>query len=83
MWRITKNEEDIVYAVDYNHKKERHLNGTVLETLSRPFIFITDAYTSMLEPSRRADRDKELLERLTATLRNHGNVLLVVDTAGR
>ena len=32
MWRILKEgEEDIVYAVDVNHKKERHLNGkTVL-----------------------------------------------------
>ena len=28
MWRILKEgEEDIVYAVDVNHKKERHLNG--------------------------------------------------------
>lgn len=28
VWRITKmGEEEIVYAVDFNHKKERHLNG--------------------------------------------------------
>jgi len=28
IWKIVKDgEEDIVYAVDYNHKKERHLNG--------------------------------------------------------
>jgi cleavage and polyadenylation specificity factor subunit 2 len=28
IWRITKmGEEEIVYAVDFNHKKERHLNG--------------------------------------------------------
>jgi cleavage and polyadenylation specificity factor subunit 2 len=28
MWKIVKDgEEDIVYAVDYNHKRERHLNG--------------------------------------------------------
>ena len=29
-------EEDIVYAVDYNHKKERHLNGCDIEHLKRP-----------------------------------------------
>ncbi|KAJ1367643.1 hypothetical protein KIN20_028595 [Parelaphostrongylus tenuis] len=28
MWRvIRRDEEDITYAVDYNHKKERHHNG--------------------------------------------------------
>ena len=29
-------EEDIVYAVDYNHKKERHLNGCDIEHIKRP-----------------------------------------------
>lgn len=32
IWRITKmGEEEIVYAVDFNHKKERHLNGCTFE----------------------------------------------------
>ena len=32
LWKIVKDgEEDIVYAVDYNHKKERHLNGCDIE----------------------------------------------------
>lgn len=32
IWRITKmDEEEIVYAVDFNHKKERHLNGCTFE----------------------------------------------------
>ena len=32
IWKIVKDgEEDIVYAVDYNHKKERHLNGCEIE----------------------------------------------------
>ena len=44
-WRITLDEEDIVYAVDYNHKKEQHLNGTVLESaFSRPAVMITGAH---------------------------------------
>ncbi|PIO64157.1 hypothetical protein TELCIR_14224 [Teladorsagia circumcincta] len=34
MWRITRHdEEDIIYAVDYNHKKERHLNGCSFDSL--------------------------------------------------
>ena len=36
MWKIVKEgEEDIVYAVDVNHKKERHLNGADVEKISR------------------------------------------------
>ena len=42
MWRIVKEgEEDIVYAVDVNHKKERHLNGADVEKISRPSLLIT------------------------------------------
>lgn len=32
IWRITKmGDEEIVYAVDFNHKKERHLNGCTFD----------------------------------------------------
>lgn len=31
MWKIVKDgEEDIIYAVDYNHKKERFFNGYMI-----------------------------------------------------
>jgi len=84
MWKITKEgEEDIIYAVDYNHKKEIHLNGAVLETLSRPAILITDAYTALEQPARRRDRDMHLMNTILSAVRNDGNVLLAVDTAGR
>ena len=37
IWKIVKDgEEDIIYAVDYNHKKERHLNGCELDRVLRP-----------------------------------------------
>jgi hypothetical protein len=36
IWKISKDTEDVLYAVDFNHKKERHLNGTVLEQVSVP-----------------------------------------------
>lgn len=36
IWKIVKvGEEDIVYATDFNHKKERHLNGCELEKMQR------------------------------------------------
>ncbi len=45
IWRITSAVgEDIVYAVDYNHRKELHLNSTALSNLfSRPALMIADA----------------------------------------
>jgi cleavage and polyadenylation specificity factor subunit 2 len=43
LWRICwqTDDNDIVYAVSFNHRKEEHLNGGALETLSRPSIMIT------------------------------------------
>lgn len=84
IWRITKDdEEDIVYAVDFNHKKERHLNGCSLESLDRPSLLITDAYNATYQQPRRRLRDEQLLTNILQTMRNDGNCLVVVDTAGR
>ena len=45
VWRISMDGEDIVYAVDYNHRKERHLNGAALgSAFSRPAVLITGAW---------------------------------------
>lgn len=84
VWRIVKDgEEDIVYAVDFNHKKERHLNGCALETISRPSLLITDCYNANYQQARRRTRDEQLMTNILQTLRNSGNVLVAVDTAGR
>ncbi|XP_050206694.1 cleavage and polyadenylation specificity factor subunit 2 [Mercurialis annua] len=84
IWRITKDGEDVVYAVDFNHRKERHLNGTVLESFVRPAVLITDAYTALSNQPPRQQRDREILEKtILKTLESGGNVLLPVDTAGR
>ncbi|XP_037088063.1 cleavage and polyadenylation specificity factor subunit 2-like [Pollicipes pollicipes] len=84
MWKIVKDgEEDILYAVDFNHKKERHLNGCDLEHVSRPSLMITDAYNATYQPARRRQRDEQLMTIILQTLRGGGNVLVAIDTAGR
>ncbi|KAJ8748317.1 hypothetical protein K2173_001736 [Erythroxylum novogranatense] len=84
VWKITKDGEDVVYAVDFNHRRERHLNGTVLESFVRPAVLITDAYNALNNQPPRQQRDKEFLEKtILKTLEAGGNVLLPVDTAGR
>ncbi|KAJ9679451.1 hypothetical protein PVL29_021397 [Vitis rotundifolia] len=83
VWKITKDGEDVIYAVDFNHRKERLLNGTVLESFVRPAVLITDAYNALNNQPSRRQRDQEFLDVILKTLRGDGNVLLPVDTAGR
>ncbi|KAK6182594.1 hypothetical protein SNE40_010244 [Patella caerulea] len=84
IWKIVKDgEEEIVYAVDYNHKKERHLNGCSLEMFNRPSLMITDTYNASYTQSRRRLRDEQLMTTILQTMRNDGNVLVAMDTAGR
>uniref|UniRef100_A0A2P2L1T3 Cleavage and polyadenylation specificity factor subunit 2 n=1 Tax=Rhizophora mucronata TaxID=61149 RepID=A0A2P2L1T3_RHIMU len=84
IWKISKDGEDVLYAVDFNHRKERHLNGTVLESFVRPAVLITDAYNALSNQPPRQQRDKEFLEKsVLKTLEAGGNVLLPVDTTGR
>ncbi|XP_057446178.1 cleavage and polyadenylation specificity factor subunit 2 [Lotus japonicus] len=83
IWKITKDGEDVIYAVDFNHRKERHLNGTVLGSFVRPAVLITDAYNALNNQPYRRQKDKEFGDILKKTLRSGGNVLLPIDTAGR
>ncbi|ORX89542.1 hypothetical protein K493DRAFT_233166 [Basidiobolus meristosporus CBS 931.73] len=90
IWKIKKDTDEIVYAVDYNHKKERHLDGTVLhangvvlESLFRPSVLITDAYNSLAVHAARKYRENALFESIISTLRNGGNVLVPVDSSSR
>ncbi|XP_072283809.1 cleavage and polyadenylation specificity factor subunit 2 [Pyxicephalus adspersus] len=84
IWKIVKDgEEEIVYAVDFNHKREIHLNGCSLEMISRPSLLITDSFNATYVQPRRKQRDEQLLTNVLETLRGDGNVLIAVDTAGR
>jgi cleavage and polyadenylation specificity factor subunit 2 len=84
IWKIAKiGEEDIVYATDFNHKKERHLNGCELEKLQRPSLLICDSFNAKYQQARRRARDEKLMTNILQTLRSNGNVLVAVDAAGR
>eukprot|EP00124_Ichthyophonus_hoferi_P005717 Ihof_evm1s914 gene=Ihof_evmTU1s914 len=84
IWKIYKEQEEIVYAVDYNHKTERHLAASTLPTIIRPSLLITDAYNmDMWMQAPRKKREKDFMDIIVETLRGDGNVLIPVDTAGR
>jgi len=48
LWKINKETEEIVYAVDFNHKSERHLPAAQVPPLfdliqACPYMVITDS----------------------------------------
>ncbi|RCV37933.1 hypothetical protein SETIT_8G103000v2 [Setaria italica] len=59
VWKITKDGEDVVYAVDFNHQKERHLNGTALGSFARPAVLITDAYNALNNQCYKKTQDED------------------------
>ncbi|KAI8893571.1 beta-lactamase-like protein [Globomyces pollinis-pini] len=87
VWNIKKDTEHIVYAVDLNHRKEKHLNGTVLlgtDTLLRPSLLITDALNSQVADSlTRKVRDETLINLITDRLNKNANVLIPIETSTR
>ncbi|KAH7538031.1 cleavage and polyadenylation specificity factor subunit 2 isoform X1 [Ziziphus jujuba] len=83
VWKITKDGEDVIYAVDFNHRKEKHLNGINQSSFVRPAVLITDAYNALNNQPYRRQKDKEFTDTIKKTLRADGKVLLPVDTAGR
>ncbi|KAI0031665.1 beta-lactamase-like protein [Vararia minispora EC-137] len=92
IWKIrSPSAGTIVYAVDLNHMRERHLDATVMrqaaggafEPLLRPDLLITDAQRADAASSRRKDRDAALIDAITATLERRSSMLLPCDASSR
>ncbi|CAH8455946.1 cleavage and polyadenylation specificity factor subunit 2 [Schistosoma haematobium] len=83
IWKLVKEDTSIVYALDFNHKKERHLNGATFDACIRPHLLIIDGSNTLYTQPRRKDRDENLRQTILKSLRRGGNVLIAVDTAGR
>ncbi|EIM88077.1 uncharacterized protein STEHIDRAFT_94995 [Stereum hirsutum FP-91666 SS1] len=96
IWKIrSPSAGTIMYAVNMNHMRERHLDGTVLmrqgggiapgvfEPLARPDLLITDAARADVLSSRRKDRDASLIDTITAALSSRSSLLLPCDASTR
>lgn len=82
VWNIKKNTESIVYAVDFNHRRERHLNPTTLSSFSRPSHLIIASARSQTRTETKKNTD--IFVRVKNVVKKRGgNVLIPVDTAGR
>ncbi|KAI9317887.1 beta-lactamase-like protein [Dichotomocladium elegans] len=90
IWKIKQDTDEIVYAVDFNHRKESHLDGTVLhsggvvlDALTRPSLLITDALNAAAAHPARKERHAILFETIAKTLQSGGSVLLPTDSSAR
>ncbi|CAA7260032.1 unnamed protein product [Cyclocybe aegerita] len=93
IWKVrSPSSGTIIYAVNVNHMRERHLDGTVLirqaaggifEPLARPDLLITDADRASVITSRRKDRDAALIDTITSTLSSRSSLLLPCDSSTR
>ena len=90
VWRILRDSDVLLYAVDYNHAKERHLDGGVLEAFTRPSLLLMDTASLSTHPafaasggSGRKARETRLREELRRVVGNGGVALLPCDSSGR
>jgi len=83
IWYITKDTDEIMYAVNYNNIKDRHLKETAMLNFKMPSLLITDAYNASTVQEKRKQRDQALMETISDALYKRGNVLIPADSAGR
>ncbi|KAI9506094.1 beta-lactamase-like protein, partial [Coemansia spiralis] len=92
MWTISNGAETVLYAIDFNHMKEEHLNrcslmegdqGKVNPRLMRPTLLITDSYNALYKLPTRKKRVECFLDSVNAGIKRGGNVLIPVDSAAR
>ena len=88
-WRISRGADEVVYAVDVHHARERHVDGTALAARGpdrRPAVLICDAGPlrgpSAPAPPRRAAEDAAVDAALSA-LRHGGHALFPAEGASR
>ncbi|KAI9327471.1 beta-lactamase-like protein [Zopfochytrium polystomum] len=79
IWKIKKDTDEIIYAVDYNHAGERHLQRSSLGLLTRPTLLITDAFNTLNVHKDKRGGTHIILQ----TAANQGSVLIPIESTTR
>ncbi|ANB11323.1 Cft2p [Sugiyamaella lignohabitans] len=89
IWRIQKDQEDVLYAVDWNHSRDSLLNGALLqqdgklvESLSRPSLMICGSKVTSTGLPLKFRKDL-LLRQIRDTIDRGGSVLIPTSSAAR
>lgn len=88
IWRIQHDQESVLYAVDWNHAKDSHLNGAFLQAgklvdaLSRPSVMICGSKISN-NPGTLEKRKEALFNDIQDTIQTGGSVLIPTSSGSR
>lgn len=87
IWRIQRDQETILYAVDWNHTRDSHLdgaflepNGQITEALVKPSFMVCGAKMSR---SVGLKKRKELLLNMIDSILGRGGTVLLPTSAAR
>ena len=84
LWKVAlRAGEDFVYALDFNHKKERHIDGIALESINRPSLLICSSDRIFCPHRNKKQRDASFVESCLTPLRAGGSVLVASKVATR
>lgn len=88
IWKIVDDLSTVIFAVDWNHSRDSHLNGAFLEPsgqineqLVKPNVLVTSSYVSGGK-SLKANRAR-LLEDVTTVISRGGSILLPTSAGSR
>ncbi|KAF5100751.1 hypothetical protein D0Z00_001139 [Geotrichum galactomycetum] len=89
LWKIQRDQESILYAVDWNHSRDSHLNGAflqsngkILDALTKPSIMICGSKISE-RPATLKRRKESLFANIKETIRRGGSVLIPTSSGAR
>lgn len=88
IWKIQHEQESVLYAVDWNHAKDSHLNGAFLqagklvEAFSRPSVMICGSKISN-NPGTLEKRKEALFKDIQNTIQDGGSVLIPTSSGAR
>lgn len=87
IWRLQHQQDNVVYAVDWNHAKDSHLSGAaflqkggqIVSALHRPTVMVCGSQTGL----RLKRRDILLWSSIQKALKRGGSVLLPTSVGSR
>ncbi|VVT50613.1 uncharacterized protein SAPINGB_P002822 [Magnusiomyces paraingens] len=88
IWKIAKDQEVIIYSVDWNHSRDSHLNGAfvqqdnLIEALAKPSLMICGTKLSQISSTLKK-RKLSLFRNIRETIEAGGTVLIPTSTGSR
>lgn len=89
IWKIVRSQAVILYAVDWNHTRDSHLNGaflqsdgSLLEPLAKPSLMICGTKISEISSTLKK-RKEALFKNVRETIASGGTVLIPTSTGSR